>query len=517
MTSRIPVVTAAESAARDRAAIDAGTPSRALMQRAGAAAAAEIARRYGDRLRGGVAVHAGPGNNGGDGWVVAAALRRWGATVRAALHGADEPKTDDARYERARALADGTLDAPTGSEAVVVDGVLGTGARGAPAPFAAAAVERMHVARASGAVVVALDVPTGLDATTGENFDPHTVRADLTLTFGTLKRGLLVARGHAGTIAVVDIGLGEAPNDVGPVLSGAADVARLAPALDAAAHKGTRGKIAIVGGAAGMAGATLLSAEAALRSGAGMARVVVAPESVPVAQTALREALASPWPTDDAALAHTVTEWADVVVLGPGLGRDDAARALAERVLAAWRGPVVLDADAVTMFAGDTARLGTLLRGRPALLTPHPLELSRLAGLSLDEILARRFDVGRELAATLGASVLLKGVPTVISDEHATLVSATGTPALATAGSGDVLTGIAAALLVHANADARATERGAAAAWIHGRAGEIATARRGGVRGTTLRDVLGALSDAWRGDAARAPYPVLAELPAVPG
>ena len=519
MVTRTAVVTAAEAAACDRATIAAGTPSRALMQRAGAAAAAEIARRYADCLHAGVAVHAGPGNNGGDAWVVAAALRRSGVTVRAELHGADQPKTEDARFERERALALGPLDAPTGAEGIVVDGVLGTGARGAPAAFASV-VTRMRAARDAGAIVVALDVPTGLDATTGETFDEQTVRADLTVTFGTMKRGLLVARDHAGAIVVVDIGLDDAPNG-GDAPNGklglvdARDVARVASPLGAAAHKGTRGKIAIVGGAPGMAGATLLAAEAALRSGAGMVRVVVAPESLPVAQTALPESLAAPWPTDDEAMARSVADWADVVVLGPGLGRDDAARALADRVLGAWRGPLVLDADAITNFAGQTERLATLLGGRPALLTPHPLEFSRLSGKSLDDVTAHRFDVGREVATALDATVLLKGVPTVVSDARTSLVSAAGTPALGTAGSGDVLCGVAAALMVRAENDV--VERGAVAAWVHGRAGEIATARRGGVRGTTLRDVLAALSDAWRAESPRAPYPVLCELPAVPG
>jgi NAD(P)H-hydrate epimerase len=392
--------------------------------------------------------------------------------------------------------------------------VLGTGARGAPTAFADV-VAAMNAARDAGAVVVALDAPTGLDASTGETFDPHTVRADLTITFGTLKRGLLVARGHAGAVVVVDIGLGATPNDAAPPLVSAREAARFAPPLGAAAHKGTRGKVALVGGAAGMAGASLLAAESALRSGAGMVRVVVAPESLPVAQTALPEALAATWPTDDAGAEHALADWADVVVLGPGLGRDDAARALAERVLRVWRGPLVLDADAITIFAGQVERLGAMLGGRPALLTPHPLELARLAGTSLDDVLARRFDIGREIAARLGAAVLLKGVPTVVSDASASYVSATGTPALGTAGSGDVLCGVAAALLVRAESDV--AERGAVAAWIHGRAGELATARRGGVRGTTLRDVLAALSDAWRGEETRAPYPVLCELPAVPG
>ncbi|HZF67957.1 MAG TPA: NAD(P)H-hydrate epimerase, partial [Gemmatirosa sp.] len=161
---------ATEAAARDAAAIAAGVPSRALMQRAGAAAAAELARRFGDRLAGGVAVWAGPGNNGGDAWVVAGALLRLGIAVRVAPVGGDAPRTVDAAFERERVLAAHAVEPPRGDEALVVDGVLGTGAQGAPRGWAADAVRAMARRGSGGAAVVALDVPTGLHATTGETF-----------------------------------------------------------------------------------------------------------------------------------------------------------------------------------------------------------------------------------------------------------------------------------------------------------------------------------------------------------
>jgi NAD(P)H-hydrate epimerase len=422
--------------------------------------------------------------------------------------GGDAPRTEDARFERARAAAAGVGAPPSGAERVLVDGVLGVGASGAPRDWAADAVRAMERARGAGARVVALDVPSGLDATTGAA-PGDVVRAALTLTFGACKRGLLVARDVAGTVAVLDIAL-DVP-DHAPALA-----ARPAPRpFAAAAHKGTRGKLAVYGGAPGMAGATLLAGRGALRSGAGLVRLVVAPESVPAVQGGLPAALAAPWPDDAAALRRAVADWADALLLGPGLGPD--ARERCERALRAWPGPVVVDADALNAFAGEAAALGALLQGRPAVVTPHPLELARLLGLTVDAVLDGRFDLPREAASALGATVLLKGTPTVVADADGTLVVATAAPALATGGSGDVLGGIAATLLAQ-EPGARAAALAAEAAWVHDRAGVLAARARGGARGATLDDVLDALGGAWpREAAAPAAYPVLAELPAVEG
>jgi NAD(P)H-hydrate epimerase len=248
-----------------------------------------------------------------------------------------------------------------------------------------------------------------------------------------------------------------------------------------------------------------------------MVKLVVAPASVPVVQEAEPAALAARWPADDAALEREIVGWADAVAIGPGLGRGADARAFVERVLRAWRGPVVIDADGLNAFAGDADALGRLLDGRPALLTPHPAEFARLAELDVDEVLASRFDAGRTLASRSRAAVLLKGLPTVVtSPAGAQLVSAAGTPALATAGSGDVLTGIAATLLAQIGDPLAA---GAAAAWAHGRAAELAhgapAAARLTARGVTLEDVLSALPGAWELDTRPSRYPVLLELPAV--
>jgi NAD(P)H-hydrate epimerase len=292
------------------------------------------------------------------------------------------------------------------------------------------------------------------------------------------------------------------------------DLAAHLPRIAADAHKGTRRYVAVVGGGAGMAGAAALAVRAALASGVGIVRALVAPESVPALQALAPEALSGPWPEDAGALERTVASWAHALLVGPGLGQSPQTRALVETILARWHGPVVLDADALNLFAGDVPQLASLLAGRPALVTPHVAEFARLAGGTASDALARRFDTGAELAARLQAVVLLKGVPTVLAaPDGRRLVTATGTPALATGGSGDVLGGIAATLLAQTPDPLVA---GALAAWFHGRAAERATRGRP-ARGASLARVLAALPHVWRVPVASPRYPVLASLPCVRG
>ena len=520
MRTLVRVVTSQESAARDAATIAAGVPSRALMERAGAAAAAEIALRYRDRLARGVIVFAGPGNNGGDAWVVARALAAVGVAVSVV-----EPtaaKTPDAVAERTLALdalgESAVDDLPDGLEAgqsIVVDGLLGTGATGEPRGQIATAIAAVRLLADRGAIVVALDVPSGLDASTGET-PGAVVAADLTLTFGSIKRGHLVNRDACGAVAVIDIGVESGDTDLleVPRLVDEAWVAAQVPGFSADAHKGIRKKIAVVGGSAGLAGASILTARAALRSGVGMVKLVVAPETLAPVHEAEPYALAAAWPSDDDAVRRDVVEWADALIIGPGLGRSDESRSLLDRMLRVWRGPVLIDADAITLFAGRQDELRDLLGGRPALLTPHVVELSRLAGVKPADVLARRFEIGGEVAARIGATVLLKGVPTIVSSPGGErLVSATGTPALATGGSGDVLSGIAGTLLAQIGDPLTA---GAAGAWVHGRAAErVPSSSAGVIRGITLDDVVAELRGGWTFDARPSRYPLLTELPAV--
>lgn len=520
LTTRPPlvrVVTAAEAAARDKAAIQSGTPSRALMQRAGAATAAEIALRFRADLRRGALVFAGPGNNGGDAWVVARALAAAGVEVRVC-----EPvtaSTTDCRAERELALpvvqlveADAAAlqrgDVYRG-EGVVVDGLLGTGASGTPRGAIGAAIAGMRTMR-DRAIVAALDVPSGLDASTGALHAP--TRAAVTFTYGTLKRGHLFSRAACGRVVVLDIGLGvhAALEDGAPQCVNGAWVADQVPEFAADAHKGTRKKIAIVGGAPGMSGAVILAARAAWRSGVGMVKLVVAEESLGPVREAEPQSLTARWPRTPEE-ARRELEWADAITIGPGLGAGAAARELLDLVLTAFRGPAVLDADALNAFTSNINALAGLLAGRPAVLTPHPVEFARLTGVAVDDVLARRFDVGQPITRHTRAVVLLKGQPTIVTAPTGErLVVASGTPLLAAAGSGDLLAGMVTTLLAQSVDPMGAA---AAAAWVHGRAAWLAQRGRPGARGHTLDDVLHEMPRAWRVRRAPTRSPVLLELP----
>lgn len=532
------VTTAAEAAARDHAAIHAGVPSFNLMAQAGSTAAALVLRDYADRLAYGVAVYAGSGNNGGDAYIVAAQLARAGVAVR--VHATAPPRTADAT--RALALAQSALvhGAPTGHERLVVDGLLGTGHQGPLREPVRTACARIGLARDGGATIVALDLPSGLEADSGAIAD-GSVPAHVTACFGTFKRGVLLARPHAGRIVLLDIGLDGAAalDDQAWILPDYADGAPWFAAMAWDAHKGRRGRVAIVGGHAGMAGAVSLAAQAALHAGAGLVHAVVDAPSVAAVQAAVPQALAEAWPTpdahrgdgadigaDDGPEAMDTLARCDALALGPGLGRGARSAALLERVMTAHRDrdcALVLDADALWLIADVAQSLGTdpaaVMRhwtrsARSVVCTPHPGEFAQLLGRAVPAAWDERAAALQAFAVRSGAIVLLKGTPTLIAtpDGAPLQVAPYGTPLLATGGSGDLLTGVIVALLGQGLAPATAAAAGAAA---HGRAAELATARLGGVLGGTLDAVLQAFPEAWHGLAhggARAPG-VLAELP----
>ena len=491
----VPVLSAAEASAWDRLAREqARIPSRVLMESAGRAVAAAIAREYKPRLASGVLVVCGPGNNGGDGYVAARALAALGVAVTAvALPGDASP---DCRENRVLAEAEGVRviapDDAWDSCGVVVDALLGTGASGAPRPPAAAAIERLM---RLGVPVVAVDGPSGLDLTTGEVFAPC-VRASLTVTFGAFRRGHLLQRTICGRVVVAEIGFPR-PEPTWPAAVTDAWLHEVLPPLQAEMHKGDRGRVLVVGGSDGMAGAAIFAAKSAARSGAGLIKIAAHEASVRAAQannpdlmtvtTALGEEL-------EPALSEALT-WADAVVLGPGLGRGPARERFARNVLGASRGAVLLDADGLMAFRGCADELTKILGGRAALLTPHRGEFAALVPHLAEQARRDPFGAAAAAADALGAGVLLKGVPTVVAAPGVRpLVSAAGNPGLATGGTGDVLSGMAATWLARG---ASPQVAGAAAAWVHGRAAEDVAQHRS-VRSLRPDDLLGVLSPLWR-------------------
>lgn len=484
-----------------------GVESAELMTRAGHAAAVFIQERCADRLGNGAIVFAGSGNNGGDGWVVAESLAKAGVPV--AVVSATGPRSHEAMTARERAMNAGvTVGEGNGGECLVIDALLGTGSSGAPRGEIANAIGEVHARQADGAYVVSLDVPSGLDATTGAH--EGAVAADLTVSFGTLKRGHLISREPCGEVVVVDIGLADDGEMRSlPLLVDSEWVVSRIPPIPADAHKGTRKRLAIVGGGPGLAGAVILAGEAALRSGIGLLRIVASPVNAVAIQASVPGALFQEWPANPPDLDN-LARASDVIAIGPGLGNSPETRDLVQRILLAWRGPVVIDADALNVFAGDTDSLAKLLNGRPSIITPHPAEMGRLLNMRTDEVLANRFEIGIDLAKKLRGAVLLKGTPTVVfSPDGSRHVSAVGTAALATGGSGDMLTGIASTLFGQTSgSEVTPGEIAACAAFVHGRASELCEF----VRGTTLDDILAMLPLAFNDRPASIASAILAEV-----
>ncbi len=454
--------TAAEIRAAE-APLLATTPEGALMQRAATGLATVCLRLLGTAYGRRVALLVGTGNNGGDALFAGAQLARRGARVTAVLL---DPERAHAAGLRALGVAGGRAvpagssgwEAVVGRADLVLDGMLGIGGRGGLRPGAATLAE---AAAAGSALTVAVDTPSGIDADTGA-VEGAAFPAMHTVTFGAVKLGLVVGEGrhHAGQVHLVDIGLGPhlQPATAGQ-LTDADAAGRLAPP-SGSDDKYSQGVVGIVAGSSAYPGAGVLCTGAALRTRPGLVRYAgTAADGV---RAAWPEAIVTDGRPGD---AGRVQAW----VVGPGMGTDDAARSVLAEVLATDL-PVVVDADALTMAAAEPA----LVRGRAAttLLTPHDREFARFG----TDVGADRVGAARRLAADLGCAVLLKGQATVVAGpDGRAFVNATGTPWLATAGTGDVLSGIAGALLA---TGLPAAESGAVAAHLHGRTGQLA-ARRG--------------------------------------
>jgi len=432
--------TADEMAGLDLAATRSGAiPERALIENAGRALAARIQTRWPE---GRVLCLAGSGHNGADALVAGRTLAAWGRRVELVSCGSRPPEPDVlAGWDLPLADAS-TLDASLARADIVLDGILGTGVESAPREPQASVIRRLN---ASGVRVAAVDGPSGVDFTTGR-VPGAAVRADLTVTFGWPKLGLLrfPARALCGDLEAVEIGFPPPSPPPAARLITAAWVAALLGDRPDDAHKAGAGYVALVGGQPGMAGAVVLAARAAIRGGAGIVKVVSAPVNRDIMQTAVPSAVFVDW-RDEGAVSDAV-EWAHAVAIGPGLGTAAGSRERVAGILArAGARPVVLDADALNVWDGDLEALGAALP-EAALLTPHPGEMGRLWEGGREAVLADPPGVARAAAERLGHAVLLKGTPTWVATPDGSLrASSVASAAFATGGAGDVLTGLAGA------------------------------------------------------------------------
>ncbi len=485
----IPVLDSATMREADRVTIgELGVPALVLMETAAGAVADLVAERY--PRAGRVVVACGPGNNGGDGLAMARQLRCRGFEVAVALLVPRRALKGDAaaQLELARRFGVPVSDCSrSGGErlaallagaGVIVDAMFGTGLDRPLTGRWAAAVGLVNAARRP---VVAIDIPSGLSGSVA-TVPGAAVAADVTVTFAAPKVAHVLppACWRCGEVAVAAIGIPpwvvEAQATLG--LVEADDVAGWLPQRAPDAHKGVFGHLLVIAGREGRAGAAALAARAAVRLGAGLVTVATPRAAGAAVQALVPEAMVDVLASDeDGAVSgfgiEEPLQRATAVAVGPGLGTGAGPRRLLAAVLARWQGPLLLDADALTMLAG---RLGEL-RNRPLapVLTPHPGELARLLGVATAAVTADRLGAARRAAAAAAAVVLAKGARTVVAGgEGWALVNPTGTPGLASGGAGDVLTGAIGALLAQG---VPPLEAAAAGAFMHGRAAELAGER----------------------------------------
>ena len=501
-------VTATEMRALDRWTIEHGTPGHVLMERAGAGAACVLRERL-RAPRGPVVVVCGPGNNGGDGFVVARHLRRARVPVEVWLAGRPDQVHGDAarmlaRWRRVR----GTVHDLTGADrvdalcrrlgaaAAVVDALFGTGLNAPVRGVAAGTIEAINTC---GAPVLAIDIASGLSADTGMPLGAA-VRATVTATFGFPKVGQLIYPGveHTGLLAVVDIGIPpEALAAVQPRVSllEQQEVGRLLAPRPRDAHKGTFGHVLLVAGSRGKTGAALLAAQGSARAGAGLVTLAVPATLQPALEARVREAMtvalgdtgAGAAALSDGAALEDLLAGRTAVVCGPGLGLADATRSLVAELIRRCRVPLVLDADGLNAVAGTD-----LLRARagPTVVTPHPGEMARLLGTDTARVQADRLGAARAFARDQNVVAVLKGARTIVATpDGGAAISPTGNPGMASGGTGDVLAGVLGGLLAQGLAPFDAALLGV---FAHGAAGDAVAARRGEV-GLLASDLLAEL------------------------
>jgi len=498
------VVTGEQMAEIDRLSSEAGVPTLELMERAGEAIVTKAAEMVSGLMGTRLAIICGKGNNGGDGLVAARLLKKYSTQVTVLLVGRAEeltgaPKTNFVRAVEAGIQIEEGADGASVQRAceaahLVIDALLGTGIRG---PVRGAAAEAIHAMNLAGRPILAVDVPSGVDADTGE-VATEAVRADHTITLGLAKWGLLNYPGaeYAGELTIADIGLPAAA--VEAVASNMEcldreEVAALLPRRAPTAHKGEAGNVLVVAGSVGYTGAAALCSMAALRTGAGLVTLAIPKSLNDIMEMKLTEVITRPMPETPArtlaiAAVPAILELAnnnDVVVIGPGLSLDPETVLLVRELVGKLQKPMVLDADALTALAEDTSVLEKTLA--PVVCTPHPGEMSRLIGLPTAKVQKARAGLCRRLAHSLGVVVVLKGAATLISDPLERLrVNRTGNAGMASAGTGDVLSGMIGGLIAQGMTPFDAAGAGA---YLHGLAGDLAAEEKG-LLGLIASDVL---------------------------
>ncbi len=477
-----PCLDAEEMRATDGWAIkDQGVPSLELMETAGRAVAEAAAQAA---TSSSAAIVCGKGNNGGDGLVAARALRETGFEVDALLLAPPDELSDDSRanadrFDGARQVDPGELAVAMRDAGVVIDAVFGTGFAGTPRGPAVAAIEAMNEVDAP---VVATDIASGVNASTGE-VEGAAVAADITVTFHAPKLGHWIAPGkdHTGELRVAPIGI----PDGAPVQpkAGLIDprVLELAPNRAAGSTKFSSGQVLIVGGSRGLTGAVCLAALASIRTGAGYATVAVPADLERIFEVKLTEVMSIGCASRDGGLRPAASEQilgaaerAACVVLGSGMGREQGTQRLIQELTERIEAPLVIDADGLNAFAGRIEKLAA--RRWPFVLTPHAGEMGRLLDRDSEAIGGKRAETAREAAERCGGIVLLKGDDTIVTDGERLAVNAVSSPQLATAGTGDVLSGMIAALIARGMEPFAGT---CAAVVAHSRAGRAAGDRVG--------------------------------------
>ena len=463
----------------DEGAQKLGIPGGVLMERAGVEMARTTIDYFGPLEGRRVLVLAGGGNNGGDGFVMARELHLAGAEV--AVFATKDEYEGDAKVNRevlpnlgVRFVNPDRFEDELRGADLVVDALLGTGFQGEVREKEAGFIEQIN---ASGAAVVAVDTPSGVDGSTGEVWGAA-VQADLTVCAHAAKLGCLVSPGreHAGEVAVVEIGI-PPEADVEPMATwtDANSLRGKLPRRAGAAHKYSAGTLLVVAGSKMATGASIMVAQGAQRTGCGILFVATAEGVAPLVDAQLVEVLVAGVPEDDEGNMATgavdsileQAQGASAVVLGPGMGVGEGGSEIVEGVLRETDVPVLLDADAISNLSRPEALAG---RETPPVITPHPGELGRLLDESPKEIQARRLHVARRTTEEGGCCVLLKGADTLVARGDRMSVNSTGSAALATAGTGDVLSGIVGALLSRGMDPYDAARTGA---WAHGRASEL--------------------------------------------